>query len=79
MPDQAAGRWRLRLSTDATGYGGRGGATETIAAPVTAARDDDAPKRLLAAGGAPERARTVRLAPWSAAVYVPDLDGEVAR
>jgi len=79
VPDQAVGAWRLRLSTDAAGYGGCGEATETIAAPVTAARDDDAPRRLLAASDAAGRARTVRLAPWSAAVYVPDLDSEAAR
>ena len=78
VPEQAAGAWRLRLSTDALGYGGRGEASETIAslAPVT---DDDAPRRLIPAPDAEARARTIRLAPWSATVYVPDLDSEAAR
>jgi maltooligosyltrehalose trehalohydrolase len=73
VPNEASGRWRLRLSTNAPGYGGRGETDEVIAAPAATA--GDAPKRLLASDGAP-RARTIRLAPWSAAVYVPDLDGE---
>jgi maltooligosyltrehalose trehalohydrolase len=78
VPDEAAGAWRLRLSTDATGYGGRGEADGSIVA-LAAARDTDAPRRLLPAGGATARARTVHLAPWSAAVYLPDFDREDAR
>ncbi len=78
VPDGAAGAWRLRLSTDAPGYGGRGEASERIPA-APAPKDTDAPRRLLAPDGSLPRARTVRLAPWSAAVYVPDLDGEDAR
>jgi maltooligosyltrehalose trehalohydrolase len=74
VPDEATGPWRLRLCTNAPGYGGRG-ATDEVIAPATPA---DAPKRLLASDAAP-RARSVRLAPWSAAVYVPDLDGEATR
>ena len=74
VPDEATGRWRLRLCTNAPGYGGRGETAEMIAAPVAG----DAPKRLLPSDDA-SRARTVRLAPWSAAVYVPDQDGEGAR
>ena len=77
VPDEAAGPWRLRLSTDATGYGGRGEASKVIPALARPA-DEDAPRRLLPARGA-ERARTVHLAPWSAAVYLPDLDSEGAR
>jgi len=79
VPDQAAGRMRLRLSTDATGYGGSGTADEFIAPLQQVTQDEDAPRRLLAPSGSPPRSRTVRLAPWSAAVYVPDLDGEAAR
>ena len=79
VPDQAAGRMRLRLSTDATGYGGSGIADEVIAPLQRVTQADDAPRRLLAPSGSPPRSRTVRLAPWSAAVYVPDLDGEEAR
>jgi maltooligosyltrehalose trehalohydrolase len=78
VPDEAAGGWRLRLSTDAPGYGGRGEAGESIASPTTEG-GADAPKRLLAPDGTVPRARTVRLAPWSAAVYVPDLDREDSR
>ncbi len=75
VPDAAAGRWRLRLCTNAPGYGGRG-ATDEVIAPAAPA--GDAPKRLLARDS-DARARTVRLAAWSAAVYVPDLDGEGAQ
>ena len=77
VPDEATGAWRLRLSTDATGYGGLGQASEAISAlePSVA----DAPKRLLPARDAGAHARTIRLAPWSAAVYVPDADREDAR
>jgi maltooligosyltrehalose trehalohydrolase len=78
VPDEAAGSWRLRLFTDAAGYGGRGEASEIIPALAHRADDDDAPRRLLPARDADACARTVRLAPWSAAVYVPDLDGEGA-
>jgi maltooligosyltrehalose trehalohydrolase len=78
VPGEAAGAWRLRLSTDAPGYGGRGEASELIA-PLAASPDHDAPRRLLPASDAPARERTVRLAPWSAAVYLPDLNGEDAR
>ena len=74
VPDEATGPWRLRLCTNAPGYGGCGEADEVIAPAAPA----DAPKRLLASDDAP-RARTVRLAPWSAAVYLPDLDGEGTR
>jgi maltooligosyltrehalose trehalohydrolase len=78
VPGEAAGCWRLRLTTDAAGYGGRGGASASIPAP-TLRVGDDAPKRLLAAGDAEAPPRVIRLAPWSAAVYVPDLDGEATR
>ena len=77
VPEEAAGAWRLRLSTEATGYGGSGGASEAIGALEPSAAD--APKRLLAAPGAAGQARTIRLGPWSAAVYLPDTDHEGAR
>ena len=70
--------WRLRLSTDEPTYGGAG-LTTAIVPPSDQPAGLDAPKRLLAAPQAAEhRARTVRLAPWSAAVYVRDFeDGSV--
>jgi maltooligosyltrehalose trehalohydrolase len=78
VPDEAASAWRLRLATDAPGYGGTGAASEFIAS-IAVARETDAPKRLLAPDGSVPRARVVHLAPWSAAVYVPDADGEGPR
>jgi maltooligosyltrehalose trehalohydrolase len=77
VPDEATGSWRLRLSTDATGYGGLGGTSDAI--PALTSSEQDAPKRLLPAHDAEALGRTIRLAPWSAAVYVPDADGEGAR
>ena len=76
VPDEATGRWRLRLCTNAPGYGGRGSTDECIPA---LAPGSDAPRRLMPVSDEPARGRTVRLAPWSAAVFVPDLDGEDAR
>jgi maltooligosyltrehalose trehalohydrolase len=75
VPDEATGGWRLRLSTDAAGYGGREDATPAIAAAPPP--ELDAPKRLLALDSlrGPE-ARTVRLGAWSAAVYARDLSDE---
>lgn len=75
VPLEAASRWRLRLSTESAGYGGSGEVMHVVPAAEPPA-PADAPKRLLVPNEAPEsRARTVRLAPWSAAVYVP-LDGD---
>jgi len=71
---EAIGHWRLRLSTDAEGYGGSGAATlaERIPDIEHAPSMNDAPKRLLATP--PEAGtRTITLAPWSAAVYVRDF------
>jgi maltooligosyltrehalose trehalohydrolase len=65
----AAGAWRLRLSTDAGGYGGSGQLTEVIpdiVQPITT----DAPKRLIDPDPAHDATRSILLAPWSAAVYV---------
>jgi hypothetical protein len=66
--------WRLRLSTDEPAYGGAG--TTTAIVPAAATEPVlDAPKRLLTAALPVEaRARTVRLAPRSAAVYVRDFE-----
>jgi maltooligosyltrehalose trehalohydrolase len=77
-PAEAPWGWRLRLSTDEPTYGGAG--TTTAIVPAAQAEPVvDAPKRLLAASVPAEaRARMVRLAPWSAAVYVRDFeDGSV--
>ncbi|HEY2065021.1 MAG TPA: malto-oligosyltrehalose trehalohydrolase [Gemmatimonadaceae bacterium] len=74
VPEEAPHRWRLRLATDAAGYGGSGTEVTEIVAAAPEHRCADAPKRLLPA----ERdcARTVRLPAWSAAVYVrDDADG----
>ncbi len=77
VPSEASQGWRLRLSTDAEGYGGSGLLVDSIA-PAQPVNDvSDAPKRLLATPTHPVRARTVRVPAWSAAVYVRDLDGTV--
>jgi hypothetical protein len=74
VPHEAPWGWRLRLSTDEPAYGGAG--TTTAIVPAAATEPVlDAPKRLLTAALPVEaRARTVRLAPWSAAVYVRDFE-----
>jgi maltooligosyltrehalose trehalohydrolase len=78
VPAEAPWGWRLRLSTDEPGYGGAG-ITTPIVAPAEHAPAPDSPKRLIAESRPVEhRARTVRLAPWSAAVYVRDFeDGSI--
>jgi hypothetical protein len=74
VPAEAPWGWRLRLSTDEPTYGGVG-LTTAIVPPADQPAAADSPKRLLAAPLAAEhRARTVRLAPWSAAVYVRDFE-----
>ncbi|MEO8562334.1 MAG: malto-oligosyltrehalose trehalohydrolase [bacterium] len=74
VPNEAPWGWRLRLSTDEPGYGGAG-TTTAIVAPAEHATAEDSPKRLLAEALPVERrARTVQLAPWSAAVYVRDFE-----
>ena len=78
MPPEATASWRLRLATDAEGYGGNGHLTHVI--PDIVHATIDAPKRLIAANTPPEaRERTVRLSAWSAAVYVRDQDDEGTR
>ena len=70
----AAGPWRLRLSTDARGYGGAGDIVERIPSEETLRRYDDEPKRLMQPANATNpHDRTLRLPAWSAAVYVRDL------
>ena len=68
VPSDATGRWTLRFSTDAEGYGGGGMVVEQIAdgEPVTT----DAPKRLIESSPNAPGGRTVRLPAWSAVVYV---------
>jgi hypothetical protein len=75
VPVEATQRWRLRLSTDAEGYGGSGLLVHSIPALELEPDMNDAPKRLLVpAIPAEQRARTVRLPAWSAAVYVRDMN-----
>ncbi|PYP81031.1 MAG: malto-oligosyltrehalose trehalohydrolase [Gemmatimonadetes bacterium] len=74
VPAEAPWGWRLRLSTDEPTYGGVG-LTTAIVPPADQVPAPDSPKRLLTAARPTEhRARTVRLAPWSAAVYVRDFE-----
>jgi maltooligosyltrehalose trehalohydrolase len=74
VPAEAPWGWRLRLSTDEPMYGGAG-LTTAIVPPSEDAPTTDGPKRLIAAAAPVEhRARTVRLAPWSAAVFVRDFE-----
>ncbi|MDB4879250.1 MAG: malto-oligosyltrehalose trehalohydrolase [Gemmatimonadetes bacterium] len=71
---EAIGHWRLRLTTDAAGYGGSGAAmlADRIPDIHQATHVTDAPKRLT---DTPPEAniRTITLPPWSAAVYVRDF------
>jgi malto-oligosyltrehalose trehalohydrolase len=79
VPIEATQRWRLRLSTDAEGYGGSGLLVHSIAAADPETDVTDAPKRLLIpATSVEDRARTVRLPAWSAAVYVRDDSGSTS-
>jgi maltooligosyltrehalose trehalohydrolase len=68
---EAIGHWRLRLGTDAAGYGGTGAtpATELIPDTVQPTTVTDAPKRLVSTPPEHQR-RTITLPAWSAAVYV---------
>jgi maltooligosyltrehalose trehalohydrolase len=78
VPAEAPWGWRLRLSTDEPTYGGSG-ITTAVVAPAEQEPAADGPKRLISASlPAERRARTVRLAPWSAALYVRDFeDGSI--
>jgi maltooligosyltrehalose trehalohydrolase len=74
VPVEATQRWRLRLSTEAEGYGGSDVLVHSIPALEPDSDISDAPKRLLVpATPTEQRARTVRLPAWSAAVYVRDM------
>jgi len=74
VPADAPWGWRLRLSTDEPTYGGAG-LTAAIVPQADKLPESDAPKRLLESSvPAERRARTARLAPWSAAVYVRDFE-----
>jgi maltooligosyltrehalose trehalohydrolase len=71
IPPSARGPWTLRFTTDASDYGGMGGAT--ISAIVeeddVSAEQTGHPKRLLAVATPPLAIRAVSLPAWSAAVY----------
>ncbi len=68
--------WRLRLSTDAEGYGGSGLLVHEIPAVPPDPSVDDAPKRLLVSPAMESRVRTVRVPAWSAAAYVRDFTAD---
>jgi maltooligosyltrehalose trehalohydrolase len=72
VPEEATSSWRLRLSTDAAGYGGSGLLVHSIPAVAPENAVNDAPKRLLTMPQE-NHSRTVRLPAWSAAVYVSDV------
>jgi maltooligosyltrehalose trehalohydrolase len=63
----------LRLSTDATGYGGSGAAISDIAPDEPPPALHDAPKRLIEPPELVRQSRSVRLPAWSAAVFVRDV------
>jgi maltooligosyltrehalose trehalohydrolase len=74
VPVEATQQWRLRLSTDAQGYGGTGLLVHSVPALEPDSEMNDAPKRLLPPTiHTEQRARAVRLPAWSAAVYVRDM------
>jgi maltooligosyltrehalose trehalohydrolase len=80
VPVEATGAWRLRLSTDARGYGGSSGQHPARIIPSTEGQRDvsDGPKRLMASTVIPEeRVRTVRIPAWTAAVYLRELSDAV--
>ncbi|HVX38885.1 MAG TPA: malto-oligosyltrehalose trehalohydrolase [Gemmatimonadaceae bacterium] len=61
LPESTARAWTLRLSTDASGYGG----SDAVPGAVQIEREPGEPKRLMSI-----RRHAVRLPPWSAALYV---------
>ncbi|MDB4889593.1 MAG: malto-oligosyltrehalose trehalohydrolase [Gemmatimonadetes bacterium] len=76
---EAIGSWKLRLSTDAVGYGGGGAMIEDIPAERTAAASD-APKRLLERRDPlVDQLRGVRMPAWTAAVFERDFLSDGAR
>jgi maltooligosyltrehalose trehalohydrolase len=76
VPQEATPRWRLRLGTDAEGYGGAGLLVHTVPAAEPEKQLSDAPKRLMSSLPVEHTVRTIRLPAWSAAVYVRDLSAE---
>ena len=74
----AIGAWKLRLSTDAPGYGGTGDMMNNIAPEEERNTPDDAPKRLFELVARTPRVRSVRVPAWSATVYIRDFDHELA-
>jgi maltooligosyltrehalose trehalohydrolase len=76
VPVEATPAWRLRLHTDAKGYGGSGLLIHSIPAAEPENDVDDAPKRLLTAPlplSIERLRRSVRVPAWSAVVYVRDF------
>ena len=61
IPDSTGRAWTMRLGTDAAVYGGN----DELAARIDRDDDPDAPRRLVST-----TERTVRMPPWSAAVYI---------
>jgi hypothetical protein len=76
---EAIGQWRLRLTTDAEGYGGAGASklADIIPALERELEVTDAPKRLLEPSIPEQQLRTIHMPPWSAAVYVRDFSVDV--
>jgi hypothetical protein len=86
LPDGLGGRWTLRLTTDATGYGGEGRSVEEIggeelAVGAASAQSWNTENESLGSGtssSGPRRVlsadtaakRAVVIPPWSAAVYI---------
>jgi maltooligosyltrehalose trehalohydrolase len=81
VPEEAKSSWRLRLGTDAEGYGGTGLLVHSIPADPLENVVNDAPKRLMELPSPSRRPRSVPVQAWSAVVYVAgvdDHDGRVA-
>jgi maltooligosyltrehalose trehalohydrolase len=74
VPEEATSSWRLRLGTDAEGYGGTGLLIHSIPAVAAEKAVSDAPKRLLEIPPPSRHLRTVLVQAWSAAVYVAGVD-----
>jgi maltooligosyltrehalose trehalohydrolase len=79
VPEEATSSWRLRLGTDAEGYGGTGLLVHSIPAVAPEKPVNDAPKRLLELPPPSGHVRTVPVQAWSAVVYVAGTDDETTR
>ncbi|MDQ6635429.1 MAG: malto-oligosyltrehalose trehalohydrolase [Gemmatimonadota bacterium] len=77
VPEEARMSWRLRLGTDAEGYGGTGLLVHSLPADAPEKAVNDAPKRLLELPPVPAMQRTVPVQAWSAVVYVAGNDHEI--